>query len=350
MKLYGKEFSKRDILQRVGDVSQIADIREGVLSAGRADGMRVLDVKTGGGLRFSVLPSRAMDIAWASYDEKPLAHISKSGIVKPEFYEKDERSFLRSFSCGLLTTCGTTQMGTPCECDGEQLGLHGRLSNIPSYDVFADKHWEDDEYVLRLGGKVKESRIFGENMELSRILKTSMGRNTIEINDTVVNNGFKASPLMMLYHINLGYPLVSGNSVMGISCNTSILPRDEAAEKGMRDIWSLSDPIHDYGEQVFFHELDASAEKCTVAVYNQELNYGVYIAFPVSDFPNLCHWKMMGEGDYVLGIEPCTVPPIGRKRAMDRGILQMLEPQTSRQFHIEIGILDTFEKFKQACK
>ena len=348
MKLYGETFSRRRVLQSVGDLSQLADIREGILTAGRADGMRVLDVKTGSGLNFSVFPSRAMDIGWAEYKGRPLAHISKSGIVKPEFYEKDSRSFLRSFSCGLLTSCGLTQMGTPCEVDGEQLGLHGRLSNIPAFDVFADKRWEGDEYVMELGGKVRESRIFGENLQLSRVLKTSLGSRTISITDTVTNFGFQESPLMLLYHINMGYPLISANSEMRMSIPSTITPRDDAAAAGLDHLWQLQNPTPSFAKQVFFHELESSCATCKVAVFNKALSYGILISFPTVDFPHLCHWKMMGEGDYVLGIEPCTAPPIGRKRAMDRGILPVLGAQETREFHLQISLLDDHSEFDQA--
>lgn len=346
MELYGKEFSKADVFRHFGDISQAADIREGLLTAGMAEGVKILDVNTGSGLRFSVLPSRAMDIVWASYRDMPISHISKSGVVKPEFYEKDGRSFLRSFSCGLLTGCGMTQMGTPCECDGEQLGLHGRLSNLPAYDVFVDKHWQGDEYIMRMGGKVKESRIFGENMQLSRVIETRMGSCSFTVTDTVSNFGFHPSPLMLLYHINLGYPLVSGDSAIKFSGPTSITSRDEEAEKGIQDIMTLHEPVHDFKEQVFFHDLRESNGKFKVSVFNKKLSYGLYVEFDTREFPHLCHWKMMGEGDYVLGIEPCTVPPIGRKRAIERGILPMLGPQETREFHVEFGILNSEKEFK----
>lgn len=340
MNLFGQSFTKKELLQRVGDLSQLADAREGTLGSGRADGMRVIDVKTGSGLNFSVFPSRAMDIGWASYKGMPLVHISKSGVVKPEFYEKDGRSFLRSFTCGLLTCCGLTQMGTPCECDGESLGLHGRISNIPAYEVFTEKTWEGDAYKLRIGGKIRESRIFGENLELSRIIETQLGSSVITIHDTVTNLGFTPSPLMLLYHINMGFPLVSAGSIMGISVPVKTSPRDAIAENGLSSLWELSDPVPGFQEQVFFHELDASYENCEAAVFHEKLSLGMYIKFPIKEFPHICHWKMFGEGDYVLGIEPCSVPPIGRKRAADRNILPMLEPMETRQFHLEIGVFE----------
>lgn len=341
MDIFGQSLTKKELLQRVGDLSQIADAREGRLDSGRADGMRVIDVKTGSGLCFSVFPSRGMDIGWASYRGVPLAHISKSGVVKPEFYEKDGRSFLRSFACGLLTSCGLTQMGTPCEYEGEALGLHGRVSNIPAYEVFTEKKWDGGDYKLRIGGKVRESRIFGENMQLDRTIEACLGRSTITVHDTVSNYGFAPSPLMLLYHINFGYPLISADSQVRISMPVKTTPRDDAAARGLDSLWSLSDPVPGFQEQVFFHELDPAYEECTVTVCSKRLGFGVYLKFPVKDFPHICHWKMLGEGDYVLGIEPCTVPPVGRARAAGRGILPMLEPMQERRFRLEIGVVET---------
>ena len=164
MELYGKRITKKNVTQYVGDISQIADAREAKLTSGKGDGVRVIDVKTGGGLTFSVIPSRCMDIAWTEYKGVPLAHISKAGMVNPSFYDKEGLEFLRSFYCGLMTTCGLTYAGAPCEDAGEHLGLHGRISNTPAYDVSVRKEWEDDDYVIRLRGKAQESCIIRENI------------------------------------------------------------------------------------------------------------------------------------------------------------------------------------------
>src|SRR5659263_67174 len=100
--IYGHNYTRNEFMKFIGDISQVADAREGRLTSGKADGMKVIDVKTGSGLEFSVLPSRGMDISWASFQGKPLSYISKTSVVKPEMYEKDGLSFLRSFTCGLV--------------------------------------------------------------------------------------------------------------------------------------------------------------------------------------------------------------------------------------------------------
>ena len=134
-KLFGQDFSRAELCRRFGDLSQIADAREGVLTGGRADQMRVVDVSTGSGLAFTVFPSRGMDIGWASYQGRPISYMSPTGPVKAEFHEPAGSGFMRSFFCGLVTTCGITQMGRPCEDGGETLGQNGRLSHTPAISI-----------------------------------------------------------------------------------------------------------------------------------------------------------------------------------------------------------------------
>ena len=54
-----------------------------------------------------------------------------------------------------------------------------------------------------------------------------------------------------------------------------------------------------------------------VALVNRELNggLGLYVSFDVTMLPYLSEWKMMGQGEYVLGIEPANVPCLKQVRA-----------------------------------
>ena len=86
MELYGRLVSKEDLTRRVGQISQIAGARACELSSGLARGVEAIDVKTGTGFEFTVLPGRALDIAWASYKGTPVSYISKSGVVGPAHF------------------------------------------------------------------------------------------------------------------------------------------------------------------------------------------------------------------------------------------------------------------------
>ena len=164
-KLFGKNLTKTEILKRVGDISQIAGATKFTYGEGKAKGTDAIEVKTGGGLRFVILTDKGMNIAYAELGGTPFSYISKTGVVSPAHY--DEKDFLRSFEGGLLTTCGLTYMGAPCEDEGVSLGAHGRISNTPAFDISIYQDWDENgEYIIKVSGKVKESSMFGDNLVL----------------------------------------------------------------------------------------------------------------------------------------------------------------------------------------
>jgi len=52
---------------------------------------------------------------------------------------------------------------------------------------------------------------------------------------------------------------------------------------------------------------------------------------------------MMGEGTYVLGMEPANCWVQGRAKERERGTLQFLDPGEERVFILQIGILEGIE-------
>ncbi len=339
-KLYGRDLSKTELMKRIGDISQVACAKEYMMTSGKADGVRAIDVKTGTGLGFTVLPSRGMDIAYADYKGRAISFISKTGIVSPNFYDPDGNEFLRSFYGGLLTTCGLGNIGRACEDKGKKLGLHGRISNIPASDVGVYNEWEEDEFIIKIRGKMTESIVYGENLTLTRQISTKLGSNVILIEDKVENCGYNDQPLMLLYHCNFGYPIVSESSSL-LSSESSVVGRDETAQSKVDNFDKIEGPIHDHPETVFFHDLSPDDDNMVFAgIYNDELNTGVYLKFNKDMLPYMNHWKQTGEGDYVVALEPATWYPNGRKEARERDELMYIAPGEIKHFRLEIGVVD----------
>ncbi|MBA5851613.1 aldose 1-epimerase family protein [Clostridium sp. cel8] len=327
--LFGHEMTRDEIMKRVGDISQIARIVDYRFQSGRAEGMRGLDVVNGSGLEFSVVPSRCLDITWASYKGIPLSFISKSGISSPFFFEKDGLGFLRNFTCGLTTTCGLTYMGAPCNDQGEELGLHGRISNTPAQNCSYKTKWEGNDLIFTIEGQMRESSMFGDNMVLNRKITTELGSNCIKIEDTVVNEGFKESPFMLMYHCNFGFPIIDKNTKLLID-SESVKSRDPRAEEGI-DEWNLFDkPISGFTEQLYYlNPVEDKDGYAYATIENPDLlNSGIQIVlkYRKNTLPYCSEWKQIGEGDYVVGIEPGTWLPEGRAEARKRGQLKTLKP------------------------
>jgi len=355
VKLFGKEYTRKELLKHMGDISQVAGVRLSELKNGNEKGVEVADFNTGAGLRFTVAFSRGMDISYAEYRSTPLCWVSSTGVVNPGFFEPEGLGWLRSFSGGLLTTCGLTYVGGPCVDEGKPLGLHGRVCHIPARNVCADGYWENDEYIMFARGKMKETSVMGENVQLTREIKTKLGEKRLWITDTVENLGYSKTEHMVLYHINIGFPILNEGSRL-YSPTTEITPRqDSESEKHKNEYNVFSAPVQGVIENVFYHKVNADKDgNVLVCLVNETLNdnngLGVYVKYSPEELPNLTQWKMMGQGSYVVGIEPANCKVDGRGQARKDGTLKFLNPGKKKEYKLELGVLSTKKEIEEIKK
>ena len=107
---------KDELFQYIGNQRTDRGSRHYTLSDGRGRDMRAIDVNSGSGLHYTVLPDRGMDISLASFMGHNLVYISYNGETHPAFYEPQGFGWLNTFTGGLLTTCGLTYLG----CTGKR--------------------------------------------------------------------------------------------------------------------------------------------------------------------------------------------------------------------------------------
>ncbi len=327
--------SGEGILKHVGNISQIASVGHYRFNDGPGMGMRAVEVKNGSGLSFTVLPDRGMDISLANYKGVNLAYMTPNSEIHPAFYEPDGVGWLRTFNGGLLTTCGLAHFGPPAD-DGGKLGLHGRYSTIPARQFRDNSRWDGDKYLVELLGIVEEARLFGSKLRLARKITCVAGDPAICIEDKVENFGAETSSFMILYHVNLGYPLLSEHAVLKTASIESEA-RDEEAQKGFKDKFRFCPPRPGFKEQVFYHKIRPDRKGFAKAgLLNEKLGISFEVKFDVSSLPFLTQWKMMGCGDYVLGLEPCNAPCMERDELKRRKLLQYLEPGQSKTMRLEL--------------
>ena len=159
MSIFG--YGRKEAEKRVGHSSQLGGLKPYTLSDGRAAGVRAVDFRTTQGLEFTVLLDRGMDISEARYKGMSLCWRSCVGDAAPGFHEPQGLEWLRTFFGGLLCTCGLAQVGSPATDDGEQLGLHGRISAVPAERVSFSEHWSGNSPVLQVDGLMREGRPLG---------------------------------------------------------------------------------------------------------------------------------------------------------------------------------------------
>jgi hypothetical protein len=221
---------------RVGSLDQLARVERVVEDDGPGRGARRVRLVDSAGLDVDVHVDRCLDLGAASYRGVPLAWRSPVGYVAPGLVGPGTDGWLRGFAGGLLTTCGLDTFGAASMDDGQEFGLHGRIGATPAAEVSTWARAVDGDYELGVSGFVRQSSLFGDDLVLHRRITTRMGSGRLLLEDTVTNDGFSAAPHMVLYHCNLGWPLLDQGAEIDVpGARTS--PRDEAAARGM-DTWS----------------------------------------------------------------------------------------------------------------
>jgi len=67
-RLFDRNWTRKQLLERIGDPSQIATVRPHTLSEGRAKGVAAIELSTGSGFRFTVLADRALHVSAAGHN------------------------------------------------------------------------------------------------------------------------------------------------------------------------------------------------------------------------------------------------------------------------------------------
>lgn len=335
VRLYGREWTADALRRHVGTIDQLAGIAVGERTDGPARGVRTLDVQTGSGLSFTVLPERGMDIGEARLNGVPLAWHSAMGIVHPSRYEREGRGWERSFAGGLLATCGLDNIGMASTDEGTPYPQHGRINHIPATHVRHDGTWQGEEYLLTIEGRVRQVTLFGENLLLARRIETALGADTIAVTDTVTNEGYRPEPILLLHHINLGFPVLAATSELILPPGTRSSSDDPAWRRG---------DAPGSGTQVVIHEVPADSDGLAgVALVNRAFadgqGIGVGIRYTQASFPFLWQWRNLLEGEYVMGLEPGNGLGAGRHATREAGRLRTLAPGETETFRTEISAL-----------
>lgn len=336
----GRKWTRSELLERVGQIKQIASVEPLVYDEGKAKGVKTFLFDNGSGLTFEVLADRCLDIGKAKFLGQSLSWISSVGVANPQYYDPQGTKWLRTFGGGLVATCGLTTAGAAGTDGSEALGLHGRIGNTPAEEISFGGTWRDDDYILWCEGLVRETEVFGAHLVLRRRVETRLGDPTIWIYDKVTNAGYARAPFMVLYHINLGFPLLSKTATLKLP-PAATRPRDEIAARGMDEYTVFPDPVPGYQEQVFYHDFTGSQDAVTIEVENPALQgwKGLALRYRKNELPRFSEWKMVSQGEYVLGLEPANCRVEGRAKERQEGTLQFLAPGESWSTCLELTIV-----------
>lgn len=316
----------------IGHESQICGVEEVRLVGGKGDGMRLFVLRNASGLEMTICADRCADIYRLNFKGDNMGYFSPNGYVAPAFYDANGAGFLKSFTAGFLTTCGLTAVGSPCTDEGEELPLHGTIGNTPCERIW----WDEDEDNIYVHAIINDSGIFSRKLMLKRTITCGKFANSFKITDTIENNGDAQSPVMLLYHMNMGYPLLSENAVVDIP-SVEVKPRTEHAAKDIDTFNKMLPPTPNFEEQCYFHSFEKEGK---ASIYNPDINKGLTISFDADKLDYFVEWKMMGVRDYVLGLEPGNCHPDGRDVMRKERKLKFLNPGESITYEVNVNLYE----------
>lgn len=313
-------------------------IRHGRFVGGVSDGVEVVEVDTGAA-RVVVLPSRGMGIWKIEAGGIRFGWLAPaSGPVHPShvpLFDPSGLGWLEGFD-ELLVRCGLESNGAPEFDDAGRVRypLHGRIGNLPAERLRIE--YDGSTGSVDLVGEIAETRLFFKRLRLRCRLRFHAGTSEVEIRDEVVNEASTPASIQMLYHINLGRPLLGEGAVVDVPLR-ELAPKDERSAAEI-DRWNeIGPPETGYAERVYFAEPTAGASGWTTAMLRTaESAAGLAVAFRTQTLPRFILWKNSGsEADgYVTGIEPATNFPNNRSFEASQGRVVELPPGGSATFEL----------------
>ena len=296
---------------RISNFGQVASIRRYILTEGREKGLDIIDCDNGK-IRFLLNVSKACDIMQLYHEGQNMSFISKNGFTKRETH------FLNRFEGGMLYTCGLDSVGGR---DGYE--LHGTFHNIPAELI----HAECNENGIVVEAIIRDTALFGKNLVMKRKIYSDIGGDSVTLEDTLVNEGFKDEEYCLLYHINVGYPMLDDGAKV-VADVESYTPRTPFAKENEHTMYEMSASIPNQEETCYFLKL----RKPEVSLMNERAGKKFTISYSGDTLPCFVEWKSMASGDYALGLEPCTT------ELDDRFTYQTIKPNEQIQFFARISI------------
>jgi len=180
---------------------------------------------------------------------------------------------------------------------------------------------------LHLEGEIRQATAFGDTLVMNRRITVPIGGSSLEIRDTVSNPGPETVEWMVLYHVNLGWPLLDAQTTIDIPGKASS-GENEAP-------FTIGQPSDDGKEIKNQYVLNEGQDSVTVD--NPENGLKVQLQYSPLTLPWLNTWRLTQKRRYVMAFEPSNTPSVaGRVEARKTGDLPRLEPGESQTMKLRI--------------
>jgi hypothetical protein len=336
-----------DIETRDGKV----ETRHGRFVGGVSDGVEVIEVDTGS-VRAMILPTRGMSIWYLESNtirfgwDSPVA-----GPVHPSavpIFDPSGIGWLEGFD-ELVVRCGLESNGAPQHDDNGHLvyPLHGRIGNLAAQSLSIE--YNEASGRVEVIGEVLESRLFIKRLRLRSRIRFQAGSSKVDLLDDVTNDLEKPATMQLLYHINVGTPVLGDGARLEAPID-QLAPKDTLAASEIETWNEYGGPQPGYSERVYFARLRSDDSNLTTTMLrsaDSEMGFGV--TYHTGGLPRFVLWKnTAAQNDgYVTGIEPSTNYPNTRSYEAGQGRLVELDAGETASFRVTLQPLTDAEMVKE---
>jgi hypothetical protein len=318
-------------IEGTGANGQHWSVRLRTLSGGKAEGVQFVEIDNGA-MCIDVLPTRGMGIWRVRRGDTTLGwQAPQRNPVHPSFVSLMEPAglgWLDGFN-ELLCRCGLESNGPPEFDESGRLlrPLHGRIANTPAH--YVEFALDEKTGQLTLRGVVDESRFHFQALRLTSSISTSIGSDEFTWDDQVENIGGRDATLQMLYHFNVGQPLLRPGTRISTPLRT-VAPLTQIAAKERIETWNIMPPPRPgSAEQVYVCDLvgDDAGNTC-VLISGLANDEAVSLQFNKRALPCVTLWRNTpaARDGYVVGVEPGTNYPNPRSFEQQHGRVVSLKP------------------------
>ncbi|MDD6995707.1 MAG: DUF4432 family protein [Candidatus Borkfalkiaceae bacterium] len=270
---------------KISNFVQVCSLRRYTLTEGSEKGLDILDCDNGK-IRFLLNVSKALDIAQLWHEGQNMSFLSKNGLTGREI------PFLNRFEGGMLYTCGLDSVGSR-----EGFELHGSHHNTPARVIKA----ECNEEGITVEAEISATALFGKNLLFKRKVFTAVGSGEVQITDTLENRGYIEENYCLLYHVNVGYPMLDAGAKIVANVKNATA-RTPWAKENECSMYEMNDAKPCQEETCYFLDMTTP----TVSLINEKIGKMFTLSWSNDMLPHFVEWKSMASGDYALGLEPCT--------------------------------------------
>lgn len=343
-----------ELRRRYASLDAFAGTRLVTLEDGAERGVRVIEMRSGSGLEAEIVVDRTFDIGRLTLDGETVSWHTPNGYRHPALLDPHGdagQGYLRGLS-GFLSTCGFDHIRQPetGPADGLPLypgndiayPLHGHGAHQPATLIGHGLCETAPVPYLWCEGQVIQSMSFRGALRLTRRIEMPLGSSDLRIRDRVDNIGPHPAPSMMLYHFNLGYPLIDAESRLDPDPAEELWQSVEHDSRG-----AFGPPSDHYVSEISVHRPLADG-RMACRVVNPARGLELSISFDTANLPCLQLLRLRGAGYYMAGVEPCTTVHRSREAAKEAGELPILAPGEGRDFALDISLQRTIPILRKA--